>query len=498
MSSEVDPQEPGEDISGKTSRGALVTLLGNVLVKGLSIVLIAVIAATLDAEIYGLAILALAVFGFAEVITNPALQTTLLREPGLRDQTIDVAWTISLIRGVALTTALWIAAPFLATFWPDQALVMEGYLRILALSFALAGCSNLHAIRLRRELRFGRAFMVESAGPFAGTVAVIIALPLTGEPFWIVSGPVLGGLVGTVVSLVCVRPFPRLRISIPEIKRLWRFSRPLMLSTIMIFVLLNGDDIFVESVAGFAALGIYAMSFRWSNTGVNLAVHGLQNVLTPAYVKLRHDSARLRHAVISSLSLLTAACVLISGLFLAFADEFFGFLGGNSEWNEAAPVARALVPFVISRGLNASLSPVFLVLEKPHWLTAMTAVQLAVFLPVMYLGHAWLGLVGIALGVATLSLGVSLVKMVWIRKILDLSPSDFAAALLPAFFTTGVAVWIGWLCVYQLPNPSWRLFLGSGISVLMFFLVWELFCRHPMARQLPQRSFLALASMLSR
>ena len=490
--------ETHEDLSGKTSRGAALTLLGNLLVKSLSVIVIVLITANLYAEIYGHAILALAVFGFAEVVTNPALQTTLLREPDLRDETIDVAWTLSLARGVILTTTLWFAAPSIALLWPDQAAVMEGYLRVLSLSFAVAGCANLHTIRLRRDLKFGRAFLVESAGPVIGTLSVIIALPLTGESLWIISGPVLGSIAGTLVSLIYVRPLPRMRLSGSEVRRLWRFSRPLMLSTIMIFVLLNGDDIFVESVAGFAALGLYEMSFRWSNTGVNLAVHGLQNVLTPAYVKMRGDPARLKHAVVSLLSVLSAVCVLISGLFLAFADEFFLFLGGNSEWSGAAPVARALVPFVLSRGLNASLSPVFLVLGKPHWLTWMTAAQLALFLPAMYIGNACLGLPGIALGVALLSLGVSVATMVWIRHLLAMKTGDFAVALLPAFLTTGAAVLTGWLCVADLSDPAWRLFLGGGITVLMFLGLWELMCRRPIARRWPQRSFLALAGMLTR
>ena len=490
--------EVHEDLSGKTSRGAALTLLGNLLVKSLSVVVIVLITANLYAEIYGHAILALAVFGFAEVVTNPALQTTLLREPDLRDETIDVAWTLSLIRGVALTAALWVLAPSIASLWPEQALVMEGYLRVLSLSFAVAGCANLHTIRLRRDLKFGRAFLVESAGPVIGTLSVIIALPLTGESLWIVSGPVLGSIAGTLASLVCVRPLPRMRLSRSEVRRLWRFSRPLMLSTIMIFVLLNGDDIFVESVAGFAALGLYEMSFRWSNTGVNLAVHGLQNVLTPAYVRMRDDAARLKHAVISLLSVLSAVCVLISGLFLAFADEFFIFLCGNSEWSGAAPIARALVPFVLSRGLNASLSPVFLVLGKPHWLTWMTAAQLALFLPAMYVGNACLGLPGIALGVASLSLAVSVATMIWTRRLLAMRAGDFAVALAPAFLITGVAVLTGWLCVSHLADPTWRLFLGGGVTVVVFLSVWELVCRQPIAQRWPQRSFLALASMLTR
>ena len=95
------------DLSGRTSRGAAVTLFGNLLVKGLAVVALVVVARVLDANTYGPVILALAVFGFAEVLTSPVLQTTLLREPKLTDELIDVAWTISVVRGVLLTIAMY-------------------------------------------------------------------------------------------------------------------------------------------------------------------------------------------------------------------------------------------------------------------------------------------------------------------------------------------------------------------------------------------------------
>ena len=75
---------------------------------------------------------------------------------------------------------------------------------------------------------------------------------------------------------------------------------------------------------------------------------------------------------------------------------------------------------------------------------------------------------------------------------------DFAVALAPAFLITGVAVLTGWLCVSHLADPTWRLFLGGGVTVVVFLSVWELVCRQPIAQRWPQRSFLALASMLTR
>lgn len=487
----------GADLGGRTSRGAALTLGGNLLVKGLSIVVIAVVAQVLDAESYGPVVLALALFGFADVLTNPVLQTTLLREPDLQDKTVDVAWTISVARGLLLTLAFYCLAPWIAGFWPEKQAVMEGYLQALSFTFALTGLQNLHIIRLRRQLLFFRAFVVENISPFCGALFVIVALLWNREPVWMVIGPLVGAAVGSLVSLIVVRPLPRLRLARQEVRRLWSFSRPLMLSAMMMVVLLSGDHLFVEFMAGTFALGIYGLSYRWSNVGVNFAVHGLQNVLTPAYVKMRGDLPRLRHAVISSLTVLTAVCGIISALFLAFADEFFAFIGGD-RWAGAEVVARALVPFVLSRGFNASLAPILLVLDKPHWLTAITAMNFVCFFPAMYLGFSLLGLTGIALAVALLALFASLVLMHLVDKLIDLTPRMLFQAVAPPFATAGLAALVGWLLVLPASDATLRLFLGGGVAVVTFFFIWEVACRQPIAQRMPQRSFFELAKMLAR
>lgn len=487
------------DLSGRTSRGAVLTLAGNLLVKGLSLLVLLLVARVLDAGAYGLAVLALGLFGFAEVMTNPALQTTLLREPHLDDRTVDVACTLNLVRGVAMTTALFALAPSIASWWPEQQEVMAGYLRVLSCTFLIQGLQNLHAIRLRRELRFAKAFLLDSAPTLVGPLFVIAALWSSGEAVWMVAGPPVGAAAGALVSISVARPLPRLRFDSAEATRLCRFSTPLLISAVMVFILLHGDDLFVEHTAGFAALGVYALSFRWSNAGILFVVHGLQGILTPAYLKLRDDPARLRHAVLNSLTVLCSVSLLIGAMLVAFADELFWLVGGSTAgWQGAAAIARALVPLAMSRGINATLTPVFLVAGKPHWLTWMTAVQLAAFWPAMVAGSAAFGVVGVALAVSMLSLGVSLAKVFAVRPLIGLQPHAIVRAIVPGLLMASTAGTAGWLTTAGIADPGARLLVGATTTGITFLVLWELLCRHRIADRLPQRSFLAIAGLLGR
>jgi PST family polysaccharide transporter/lipopolysaccharide exporter len=491
------PSCGADDLSGRTSRGAAATLATDLLVRGLAFVAIVAVARLLDPGPYGTVVLALTVFGFADVLSNPAMATALLREPELTDRKIDVAWTLAVVRGLLLTTAFWLLAPLLASCWPDQQTELQGYFRILAASFGCSGLLNLHYVRLRRQLRFPRALMVESVSPVTSGLFAIVALLLAPEPVWLVVAPVVGLAAGSLLSLVLVTPRPRFAVDREATRELWRFGVPMVFNGAMGYVLVAGDHVFVQYLAGTAALGVYGMSYRWTHMAVRLLAQGLQPVLMPVYVLMRDDHVRTRHAVLSSLSILTALCGVVSGLFLAFATEFFSCLGGDA-WNGAGPVARALVPLAIAYGVNICLTPVFLVHGKPQWLSRVIGAQLLCFFPVMYLGHALLGLPGLALGVSLLALGVAAVQMTLTRALIGLRPLQFAAAIVPPLSVAGLAALTGWLAVLPARDPMVRLFVGSGVAVVGFLVAWELLCRHPLARRLPSRSFLAIAGLLGR
>ena len=328
------------DLAGRTSRGAVVTLAGELGVKLLAMAVTVLVAIRLDANAYGIVLMAIAAQGLADVLTNPMLATVLVREPRLLSRRVDIAWTIAVARGALLTTAFWYLAPSI-TAWLGAVEVLTDYLRLLAFAFALTGLVNLHAVQLRRELRFLPAFLLESVSPLTTSAFALAALLFSPEPIWLIVAHLAGPLVGALSSLLLIAPRPRLVFAPAESIALLSGAAPLLLNGVLGYLLLAGDAIFVGYLAGATALGIYGIGQRWSQLPMKMVAQGLQSVLMPVYAVMRDDPARTRNLVTSALGTMMAVIGLLAGLMLAFAGDFFRLLGGGG--GSGAEVGRAHV-----------------------------------------------------------------------------------------------------------------------------------------------------------
>src|SRR5690606_19856239 len=91
---------------------------------------------------------------------------------------------------------------------------------------------------------------------------------------------------------------PKPSLDVTELASMWRFTRFLVANSLVIYALLNLDDVLVAKLAGTAALGIYAMSYRMVNASVLFLIRPLGGVLLPALANLLHEAERFTRATI--------------------------------------------------------------------------------------------------------------------------------------------------------------------------------------------------------
>jgi O-antigen/teichoic acid export membrane protein len=481
------------ELARRTSRGAFVTLAGNLLLRALSLVSLVLVARLLDADAFGAASLALAVFALCDAATSPVLTTVLLGERDAPGRRIDAAWTVALGRGMALAIAFALAAPPLAGLWQAPAEV-EGYLRWLALAFALQGAFNLHAVRFRRELRFGRAFALDSVQPAATAISTVLGLCLTRDARWLVLGPPIGALFAAVTSFALVRPLPRPVLDRGEFAALWRSGRFLALNTLIVCTLFNLDDLLVAELGGLGALGIYVLAWRVVNVPLTGVLAGYNSVLLPAYLRVVDDPERLRHAAASALSILVATAALLAGGLAAWSRELFAVLSGlHRDWSPCAPVVVSLVPFVLARGINSALTPLFVARGVPGRLTALSACQLALLVPAVVLGHRALGLAGVALAVSVLGLCASVVMLVQAERLLGTGRGALWAGALAPVLVAALATSAGVVLSEPIAVPGARLAIGGLTLCGGFVWLWETFGAFAERRGMPYYSVLRIA-----
>jgi lipopolysaccharide exporter len=485
------------DVGSKVARGAAIKLLGGVPVNLLGFALTLLCARWLAPEGFGAWSLALAIYGFADLLTNPAITTYLVRMPGCSDLSIDVAWSFTLLRGLMLGALMWLLAPVLSAAF-DGGEPVTRMLRVLSLGFVGIGLVNLHHTRFHHDLRFGRVLLVESLGTALGTVLAIVLLFVTRNPLSLAIGLAGGHWLNAIVSWLLAPRRARPRFDLDELGKMWSFTRFLLLNSLIVYALLNLDSLLVAKLAGTAALGLYAMSFRIVNSTVLFVIRPLADTLLPALAKLLDDRERFTRAALTAVSAFAAVSWMISSSAWVLAHDVFAVIGGRPEWDRAAPIFRALLPFVLIRAINGSMSAIVTAAGKPHVLTVVSGSQLIAMVPLAALGFWLHGFLGLVIAITVLNAGAMFALIGIAPRFVSARRIDLLLTLLaplPAALFGALAAWAG---AGLMTAPALRLLVGLAAGISAFTLAWELICRSPWGALKGATSLLGLLRRVAR
>ncbi|TPV94567.1 MAG: hypothetical protein B7733_14515 [Myxococcales bacterium FL481] len=467
------------ELQRKVVLGGAIKTLGGVPSQLLGVLLSLLCVRWLSPELYGRYSLAVAIYGVLDVFTNPAVHTYLIRKRNCGNRAIDVSFTISVGRCLVLTPILFAIAPRLSTaFNGDEQLA--AMLRVLSLSFLAAGLRNLHYVRFHQQLRMARVVVVESFGMIGGNLVAIGLLYLSRDPLALIVGNVLGHGLNSALSWMLAPRRARLVFDRAEAREMWQFSRYLVANSFIIYGLHNLDDLMVAHLAGTAALGVYAMSYNMVNSAVMFVLRPLHTVVLPALSEVRDDKPRLDRATRKVLSTFATISWMICASAWFVAEDIFALLGEDDAWLQGGIVFRALLPFVLIRGINGALGQLILTMGRPQLLTMISGVQLALLIPCIYLGWWWGGFLGVVVAITALNGGALVALTVVVRRFLTSGLVGLWTTILFPVPAAVAAAGAGQFAGSWSAEPLVRFALVLLGATVVFTAVWELLCRLPL------------------
>lgn len=379
------------------------------------IIVLAKILSPTDFGLFGIALLAASTL---ETFTQTGLHSALIQKRENIERYLNSVWTVAVIRGVVLGLIVFVSAPYVAQFFdsPRAAPIM----RVVALSILLQALTNIGVIYFQKELEFRKQFIYEVVGTLADFVVAVTAALIYKSAWALVLGLIAGDGVRCIASYL-IHPYrPRFCRELSLIKGLWGFGRWIAASNVLVFFLTRGDDMLVGKVLGPAALGLYQMAYKISNVPATEISHMISRIAYPAYSKLQHDVERVRVAYVKVLQLTSFLSFPISALMILFAHDFVRMVLGE-KWLPMVPAMQVLSLFGLTRSLNATTGPLLQAINKPYILTLGSAIQLVIFILIIYPLTKAFGLVGVSLSVLlpniffALYIAVRLVNQVGIR-----------------------------------------------------------------------------------
>ena len=427
----------GGSLSQRTVRGGFWVFFLRIVqqIFGLArLLIIARILSPNDFGLMGIALLAMATLG---TFTQTGFQAALIQKKENIKSYLDAAWTVLILRGFILFAILYLIAPYVAVFF--DAPEAKPIIQVIGLSVLFQAFTNIGVIYFQKELEFNKEFIYQFAGTLTDFIVAISAVLILRNVWALVLGMLTGNAVRCFVSYL-IHPYrPCLSSDLGKAKELFGFGKWVLGSSILMFLITQGDDIFVGKLLGATALGFYQMAYRISNMPATEITHVISRVTFPAYSKLQRDIPKLREAYLKVLQITAFLTFPIAGMIFVLAPDFTNIFLGE-KWMPMVPAMQVLVFWGLIRSIGATIGPIFQAVGRPKLLTYFQLTVLIVLAACIYPLTTKLGILGTSIAVVVASVVGNTGSAILVVKITTCGIWPFCKMLVFPLISTGTMI----------------------------------------------------------
>ena len=428
-------------------RGATWMVLLRVALRCFSVVSQLVLVRVLSPSDFGLVAGAGAAYAILDGLTETSMTLALVQMQAPQRHHYDTAWTLVVIRGAIVGTALWASAPFMADYLHDER--VADIVHVLAIVPAIQGLESVGMVRLQRDLQFGRIFLYQLVNKLAGFLTAL-PLALIYRNYWAL---VLGGAAAKLLAIplsYIVAPH-RPGLSLRAAGGMFRFSKWLLVNNVLTMI----DNFMMPAVLGHTGgvrtVGIYQVSYDLAALPASEVAAPVRKPMHAGYARVAEDLGALQRQALDGLGFLTMLIVPMS-LGICVTAPYAVHVALGAQWTDATPVVALAAIYTLFDALGHFTGGIYMVRHAQRPYVAIMAVCLALRLALVIPAALYGGLVAAA---AMMSITAIINAALWFSHLRGL-------------------LHIGWR---HLAAPTWRSFAAASAmmaAVAAAELAWPL------------------------
>jgi O-antigen/teichoic acid export membrane protein len=434
-----------------------------------------VLARVLAPEDFGLMGIALLAMSALKSFSQTGVQQALIQKKGNIKEYLDTAWTIQVIRGCVITGILFLGAPFVGKFFGEPNAVP--LTRALALSELFKGFVHIGVVNFQKELKLHKEFVCELSANFAD-MAITLPIAYIYKSVWaLLFGLLMGNFVRLVLSHIIISRPLNFKVDKGKIKHLFKFGKWIFISSVLVFIIVNGDDIFLGKILGTTALGLYQMAYKLSNIAAREVTSVISKVMFPAYSKVQHKTKSLRKGFVRVIQLTSLFSFPLAIGTASIAFPFTLLLLGE-KWIPMVTSLQVLTGWGLIRTLDAATSPVWQAMGKPKLSTIFQFLKIVILAVLIYPMTIKWGILGTSLAILIESIIVHISRYTYMAKTLECKPQH----LFKHFLVPGISSIIMGMIVlftqnffdYNLITLFILILLGTFVYIISIFTLGSL------------------------
>jgi PST family polysaccharide transporter len=391
----------GGGLGARARHAAVWAVLDKWVTRVVTTIVFIILARLLTPQDFGIVALALVVRNVLSVFIDQGFTESIVQTPQLGQRYANTAFWTAIATGLFLTLGTIGLAPIIAGEVLGDASVAP-LLQVLAVSMMLTAVSSTQSALLQRDLAFRELAIRRVIAQLVAGVAAVTAALLGAGAWSIVIQTVLQGAIGAAILWHYSDWRPTLEFHLGTLRSLSVFGISMVGIDVLIVIQQQADNFLVGRSLGAAALGIYALAFRFYFVVVDVTMSSMSSVALSTFARVQRDLAATRRVFFSATRLTTLLALPIFAGMTVVAPEMVSVLVGDT-WDAAAPVLRALSPSGLILCLTYLDRSLIVALGRPRLALGVTAIGVALRL-VGYVVGVQFGVVGVAVGLSVTSI----------------------------------------------------------------------------------------------
>ena len=456
----------GNSLISRCLRGGSILAAGTVFERGFRFVINMILARLLAPDQFGLMALVMAAIAFFETLTEVGIRQSIVQnKKGDTVEFLNVAWWFSAVRGVALYVVGFLAAPWVAQFYGEPALVP--LLRVAFLNMLFLGLTNPSLYVLEKRLQFGRYVWIMQGSATLGTVLCLLIAIMAPSVWALVAGVVTQGFLKCLGSFLFCPVHIELHLNRDSLNELFRFSRRMIGLPILTYLFLQADILLMGRMLDKDTVGLYFMALTLCSIPRILFSRIAGPMVLPVLAEAQDSNEILRKRLLKMTRMLFLFGLPMTTCLAVFSKELLTVVYGP-DYARVSTAFGFLCYYILLYISGTLIASAYIATGRPdihRWFTVSRVIFMII---IIYPAIIWLGPTGAASARLLCLVLAGVVQQFNLSKLIDLPVLQYVATLKEGAFLSLAILPVAFFFRRVIEMPI----LQVSIAISLCGLVW--------------------------
>jgi O-antigen/teichoic acid export membrane protein len=348
-----------QSLGKRVAMGAAWMVMKRLSFKAIGIFSTLILVRLLAPEAFGLAAIASTAYDALNTVADFSFGLALVKMKNPTREHYDSAWTLTVLRGIAIGAVMYLTAPWISDMMREPRLT--DITRAMALYPVIWGFENIGLIDFQRDLRFDRLFFYDVMGKIAGFLVVIPAAIILHNAWAVVLGTLAPKIVQVPASYVMNRYRPR--ISFKAGGELLNFSKWLFVTNVLSLTNNYMITILIGRIGGAGSVGLFRTAEQIGILPVSEVAAPIRGPMYAGYARVLHDRERLCRHVVDGLSL-TLMIIMPLSIGIVLTAKLVELVALGPDWKGAAPFIQVCALYALFEGIGEFTHNLYVVKDR--------------------------------------------------------------------------------------------------------------------------------------